>query len=685
MAQDEGPGYERVTYGTNIANRITLENFYMTVGGTSWGWLPAPVVYTSYDYGAAISEARQLRPKVSTMKEMGLFLQSVAPTITKVDQGAPVTPSSSQIKVDDDVNNDTGTHFYFVVHNPTTSVSDNTFTFPITTSDGTFTIPQQGTLQLNGEDAKTLVADYDMDGQHLVYSTSEMMTHFAQGDQDVALFYGRDGEDGETVLHYSSTPTVNVISGNVSENFDASTGNLRLDYVHNGLIQLQISGGGRPTLDLLIADNTTADSFWRQDTGAGTVLEQGPELVRTATVQGNTLELTGDTSQATNFTVWAPAKIQNVTWNGRKAGRAVIEDTTAADDGNGHGNGTGSGNSHANGNGSDKPAISVASASAPGPAPIHLPDLSAGTWKFAPESPESQPGFDDSGWQLADKTTTDSTTKPPAGQPVLTEDDYGFHQGDVWYRGSYSGASAATTVTMRFGGGGAGLLQAWLDGVYLGQDVIANDNSAPPTTATISFQIPASLQTDANHVLAVMVRNDGRNEDGGVNDAQKEGRGLISMGMTDASQAAVTPPVTWRIQGDLGGENIVDPDRGIENNGGLFGERHGWYLPGYPDGSWQRVTVPAATAMSGTSWYRKTFTLPHPEGRRCLARAHDRQSVDSAGACELSGADLRQRLEHGAVHRECGSTAHLRDPQRRAEPGWAQHACDRRDKQRRSG
>ena len=62
MAQDEGPGYERVTYGTNIANRITLENFYMTVGGTSWGWLPAPVVYTSYDYGAAISEARELRP-----------------------------------------------------------------------------------------------------------------------------------------------------------------------------------------------------------------------------------------------------------------------------------------------------------------------------------------------------------------------------------------------------------------------------------------------------------------------------------------------------------------------------------------------------------------------------------------------------------------------------------------------
>ena len=71
----EGPGYERVFYGTNIANGLSIQNFYMTFGGTSWGWLPAPVVYTSYDYGAAIDEARQLRPKAATMKELGYFLQ----------------------------------------------------------------------------------------------------------------------------------------------------------------------------------------------------------------------------------------------------------------------------------------------------------------------------------------------------------------------------------------------------------------------------------------------------------------------------------------------------------------------------------------------------------------------------------------------------------------------------------
>jgi beta-galactosidase GanA len=572
MAQREGPGYERVFYGTNIANRLTLENFYMTFGGTSWGWLPAPVVYTSYDYGAAINEARQLRPKASTMKELGLFLQSVAPVITKVDQGAPVTPSSPAIKVYDDVNNDTGTHFYFAVHNPSSATTDDSFTFPISTSDGDYTVPQQGTLAINGQDAKTLVADYDMDDQHLVYSTSELMTHFVQGARDVALLYGRNGEDGETVLRYSSQPTVKIVAGTVTSTYDSATGDLRLDYIHNGLVEVEISGGGRAPLTLLLADGSTADSFWRQDTAAGPVLEQGPELVRTARVVGTWLMLTGDTSAATAMKVWAPPQVREISWNGAPV------------------------------------APSGHTAQLPGPAPITLPDLTKARWKYAPESFESQPSFDDSNWQVADKTTTNSTTKPPAGQPVLTADDYGFHQGDVWYRGSYS-SGAATTLTMNYGGGGAGLLQVWLDGVYLGQNVLANNVSSPPTTGTATFTIPTGLRTDGPHTLAVMVRNDGHNEDGGVNDAQKEGRGLISVRFTDASQAAVSPQITWRIQGDLGGEDIADPARGVENNGGLFGERHGWYLPGYPDGGWATATVPAQSAMSGTAWYRTTFAL----------------------------------------------------------------------------
>jgi sulfite exporter TauE/SafE len=40
----------------------------MGYGGTSWGWLPAPVVYTSYDYGSAIDEANSRRASVSGLR-----------------------------------------------------------------------------------------------------------------------------------------------------------------------------------------------------------------------------------------------------------------------------------------------------------------------------------------------------------------------------------------------------------------------------------------------------------------------------------------------------------------------------------------------------------------------------------------------------------------------------------------
>jgi beta-galactosidase GanA len=574
----EGPGYERVFYGTNIANRLSIQNFYMTFGGTSWGWLPAPVVYSSYDYGAAIDEARRLRPKAQTMKQLGNFLQSVEP-IAKVDRGEPVAASSPAVKVYHNVNPDTGTHFYFTVHNPSSATTDDAFTLPVTTSDGSYTVPQSGTLRLNGQDAKTLVAGYDVDGQRLVYSTSEIFTHLRHPDRGILLLYGRDGEDGETVLRYPSTPRVQVLAGSVASTYDPASGDLRLNYTHAGLAQVRITGGGRTPLTLLLADQSTADTFWRQDTAAGPILERGPQLVREARPHGNTLDLYGDTAGAAPLEIWAPPGLHTVNWNGSSAPAVP--------------SGTGS---------------LVTRRPLPAARPVTLPDLSAATWRYAPESPEKAPGFDDAGWIAADKTTTNSTTKPPAGQPVLTADDYGFHYGDVWYRGRFTGA-APTTATFRFGGGGAGLVQAWLDGTYLGQYTLPSGVSAPPTTGTASFTVPEAARTGGEHVLSVMVRNNGHNQDGGVNDAHKEGRGLISATLAGEAGAPDLPAPAWKIQGSLG-----DPVRGPLNNGGLYGERSGWSLPKFRDTGWQTRTVPDTDAPAGTSWYRTRFDVRVPNG-----------------------------------------------------------------------
>ncbi len=123
----DGPAYERQFYLTNVANGIKLQNVYMAFGGTSWGWLPAPVVYTSYDYGAAISEPRQLTAKIPAMKEMGYFLQSV-PDITKLGQATPVSASDPLVVTYHLANPDTGTQFYFVRNDHT---ADLTCTLPV--------------------------------------------------------------------------------------------------------------------------------------------------------------------------------------------------------------------------------------------------------------------------------------------------------------------------------------------------------------------------------------------------------------------------------------------------------------------------------------------------------------------------------------------------------------------------
>ena len=85
-------------------------------------------------------------------------------------------------------------------------------------------VPQQGSLTLQGRDARLLLANYAFDGQQLMYSTSQLMTQATIGGQAVALLYGPAGTDGETVLRYTSQPTVNVLSGSVQSTWDSGPG-----------------------------------------------------------------------------------------------------------------------------------------------------------------------------------------------------------------------------------------------------------------------------------------------------------------------------------------------------------------------------------------------------------------------------------------------------------------------------
>ena len=582
VAERLGGGYERVFYGTNIANGLTLQNFYMAFGGTSWGWLPAPVVYTSYDYGAAIDEGRGLRPKALVLKQLGEFIAATQESLAGMTRGPAIEPAADRIKLYHNVNPDNGAHLIVAMHDPSSALGNDSFRFTIDTADGRYSIPRTGTLRIDGQDSKLLLAAYDLGRQRLVYSTSQLQTDLDQGEREVALFYGRHGEDGETVLRYRSEPVVRVLQGEVASRYDAATGDLFLDYVHRDLQRVLISGGGRPGLLLLLAEEAEAQNFWHHEISAGgAALVRGPALVREASVSGDALALMGDTMKPSTLEVWTSGSVSTITWNGK----ALCVGATAS--------------------GSLQTSTSLA-----GAAQISLPDIWKGHWLRRPGSPQSAYDFDDSGWETASKTGTASISKPPAGLPVLTMDDYGFHQGDVWYRGRYQGDGVSSRLEFVYGAGGAGLLQVWIDGHFLGQGELPVGQARPPTVGSAVFTLPApALSKGQQHVIAVMVRNDGHNWDLLADEAHKEGRGLISVSLSTPSGARFAVPIAWKIDGM--GEQLRDASRGVMNVGGSFGELNGWYLPNAPVESWQAAS-PGSPIAAGTTWLRTSFKLDLP-------------------------------------------------------------------------
>jgi beta-galactosidase GanA len=704
-----GPDFEKVFYKNNVANGATIQNFYMTYGGTSWGWLADPnQVYTSYDYGAAIAEDRELTSKYDELKRQGYFVTGV-PSLAKTDPIGSAATTDPAVLATARVNPDDNTHFYVLRHRDSTSTATNsthltvdlgadgsysyddadtrltftgagwthatnetwtagdyqntesfsqvagdsvsaTFTGPsvrwvssldanhgiadvvldgtkVATVDtygtpkafqqvlyaaddlspgphvltvtatgnrnpaasGSFvvvdaidtptaagevypSVPQQpGTaITLAGRDSKTLLAGYQLGSQRLQYSTSELMTHARIGSRDVALLYGRAGQDGETVLRYPSAPQVRVLSGSVQSSWDAGRGDLRLNYTHDGLAEVLVTPAGGVPLLLLLATDEVAAEFWRDDTAAGPVLVRGPELVRTVRAGRAGLALTGDLAAGTRLQVWAPAAAgREVTWNGRPVRTAPAPDGSR-----------------------------VGTDVLPGPRPVTLPALTG--WRFTQATPEADPAFDDGRWALADKAVTNNPTKP-AAPPVLYADEYGFHHGDVWYRGRFTAAGTETGVSISALTGRAGVYSAWLNGVFLGST----------GDATHRFSFPAgSLRAGAANVLAVLVEDMGHNEDFNADDSHKQPRGL-----TAATLLGSTARLGWRIQGNLGGEQPPDQVRGPFNVGGQFGERNGYYLPDYPDRRWQPVALPHPDTTPGTSWYRTTFQLHLPPGQ----------------------------------------------------------------------
>ena len=525
-------------------------------------------------------------------------------------------------------------------------------------ADGTISwkrIPQKEgtTLTLHGRDAIMLTADKQMGGHELYYTTSQMFgATLNSAGGSLQYLTGTRGDSGETVLHYTTQPQVSAPEG-VEQTWDAATGQLRLNYSYSASPQQIIIKDGDKVLSLRIIDRTTAQTTWLLDgTRNGklsSVAVEGVELARTAKFTGkDTLQLTGSVSAESNVRVIAPAGINHVGFNGGSlnpasatgsagaaasaakaatgtnsatgtAGASSVGAATSADATGTAGAGTNSATGTAGAAASAAKAatstnsatgtgdVGVFTGKVPGPAAVASQQLS---FVKSTDYAEAKATYDDSKWKVAADTQAANPRFQGPGEyshTVLDSNHYGFYEGSVWYRGTFTATKADPYLYLQ-GNGGSGVpsqgknpafMQVWVNGVYAG----AYDAAGNWT----KVNVPAGTVKSGDKVtVAVLVNNLGQNLDWSDDGLSKQNRGLFDVAIEGSA-------ATWKIHGadaDFAAKATTNPSGTLYNNGGLGGEKAGFHMPGFDDSKWAKADNLHSPA--GVTWYRARVKLNLP-------------------------------------------------------------------------
>ncbi|OAX38873.1 glycoside hydrolase family 35 protein [Rhizopogon vinicolor AM-OR11-026] len=607
------PGYDqcRVLTGANFENVFNLNlwasnakliNYYMLYGGTSWGALPFPGVYTSYDYGSAIAENRELSVKYPELKRQGLFLRS-SPDFYKTDwigssTGGVVTVSNPAAFVTLLRNPDTLTSFYIARQEHSTSTDTTIFKLNVATSAGKFQVPRLASgITLAGRQSKIIVADYSFGSSKVLYSTAQILYAGKIGGRDVLFLYGDSTSESEAAITFRGTPRIQGAGVSTTSANGITTVNFLPGI--QGLVTVWDSSEQL----VLYSDTDTAGTFWSPEIPAGSsvefanywqfgtnasILVGGPYLVRNATIKGSTLALRGDLNEGVRLTVIAPDDVKTVTWNGIPISADVAASSNLTAQG-----------------GFSAQLQPSATAFAP-------PALT--NWRYADSLPEIQSRFSDAGWTLADHTATNIPFKPYYGDGrVLYGCDYEYCENIVLWRGHFNATESTKSVNLCINGGEAFAATIWVNDVFLNTSYgnSTNNRNILEETDDKFYFPPGSLLYGKDNVITILQDNMGLNESGAVIDEEKSPRGVRGFMLNTGDFGE------WRVQGKVGGyTNYLDKVRGVLNEGGLYGERMGWHLPGFDTSSWVRrdISEGLPNATAGIGFFVTTIDLSVSEG-----------------------------------------------------------------------
>jgi beta-galactosidase len=535
------------------------------------------------------------------------------------------------------VGNGTRTNFYVVRHANFSSLDKTQYSLTVYTSVGNVSIPQLGSnLTLNGRDSKFHVTDYDLDGINLIYSTAEIFTWArGLGSSRVLVLYGGAGETHEFALsRHLGNPAI-IEGDNVS--FHPKD----LMWVVRWQVGLDRSVIRLSNLEIYLVWRNEAYNYWALELPAShpignfsspskdRVIVKAGYLVRSAKLVNKQLWLSGDVNTTTNIEVISTpvGRLQGLVFNGQQMKTSRTTTT-----------------------GKLSTIIEYQ------PPTLDIPDLTNLRWKYRDSLPEIKSSYDDSAWQSCDKLLTHNPRNLDT-PTVLYAMDYGFHTGSLLYRGHFSANGHESYIWLNTSGGIGFGHSVWLDDTFLGSWPGTGANA----TITQNFTIPTALSSGTQHILSVLIDNMGQDEEAPGTDAIKFPHGILGYQLSNHAQS----DVSWKVTGNLGGEQYRDLARGPLNEGAMYAERQGYHYPSPPDSEWE-LSSPFKTGLlkAGVGFYTTSFRLNIPDGWDVPFSIVFNNSTAGDPSQKTSGLNYRCQLyvngyQYGKYSKSSSITSHI--------------------------
>ncbi|KAI8454681.1 glycoside hydrolase superfamily [Phakopsora pachyrhizi] len=664
-----GPQFESVFNLNNLAANLKMVNYYMVFGGTSWGYLPFPGVYTSYDYGAAISENRDLTEKYDELKRQSLFLRSSPQFYHTVIVGNSSTSEryfeknlGNQAFVTELRNPNSGAGFYIVRARNSTSKEKTSFQLHILTSKGPKRLP---IITLPPRQSKILVTDYssslaissDQNNRpiELLYTTANVLLSAKVGGNElIYLFSNKDGSDwiseeneqleisrikipgidnGYSTLRASQSDDSNLFI-KISEK-TGSDGYRSLSWSKRHLSK--IDALCTPEAVVIVSDKVAAGRVWNPIIFSGkggsqrsSILVWGPWLVRTASLEGSyetVLRLNGDFERGTEKEVVmyvGNLGFSRLEWNGI-AVKNIMRSSCS-----------GFLSFYYSPELFEPLRGELLDHSLKVGARIDFENFS---WTYRNSLPEIQLNFSDVDWLEAKNQETKNPYKKLYGKYYLYACDYGFCNGATIWRGRFNHRCTSTILDqLRFSsnhptdedfgfnltisGGESFVSSVWVNEVFLGNVPENKMIRSKPKVATrvLRFSV-GDLNRCQSNVITVVQDNMGMDQtEDGFTQTVSRPRGILGYKFEGQKiSEEVFSEIEWKVQGQLGGFHwLSDPERGIMNENGIYGIRSGFHLPSYElrnSSEWViRSPIKQGQSEPGIGFYHTEFDLKFPRG-----------------------------------------------------------------------